>query len=80
MLLSERKLETTVDETLKLEERLHDMTLERTIKIIKELLYMHETDPNFNGETLNQMKDFIANPPTTTTNSVSPPPTPPANS
>lgn len=63
MLFSERKLETTVDERLKLEERLHDMTLERTIKIIKELLYMHETDPNFSGETLNQMKDFIANPP-----------------
>ncbi|KXT11993.1 hypothetical protein AC579_4634 [Pseudocercospora musae] len=61
----EPKLETTVDETLKLEERLHNMTLERTIKIIKELLYMHETDPNFSGETLNQMKDFIANPPTT---------------
>lgn len=25
---------------------------------------MHESDPNFSGETLNQMQDFLANPPT----------------
>jgi hypothetical protein len=57
------KLEATAEEALRLEEKLHDMTLERTIKIVKELVYMHESDQNFSGETLNQMKDFLANPP-----------------
>ncbi|SMR63967.1 unnamed protein product [Zymoseptoria tritici ST99CH_3D1] len=59
----EEKLEVTAEEKAKLNEGLQDITLERTIKIIKELVYMHEADQNFSGETLNSMKDFLANPP-----------------
>lgn len=61
---SEQKLEATTEERIELEERLGEMSLERTLAIVKELVYMHETDPNFSGDTLNQMLDFLANPPT----------------
>jgi hypothetical protein len=54
-----------------LEEKLQDLTLERTLMIIKELVYMHEYDQNFSGETLNQMKDFLANPPSSDTTNIS---------
>ena len=61
---SNRIFETTHNEAIKLEERLHDLSLERTVKIIKELVYMHEADPNFSGDMMNQMKDFLADLPT----------------
>jgi hypothetical protein len=59
----ETKLEATAGEAIKLQEKLQDISLERTLQIIKELVYMHESDQNFSGETLNQMKDFLADPP-----------------
>ncbi|OCF34038.1 OPT family small oligopeptide transporter [Kwoniella heveanensis BCC8398] len=56
------ELGTDEEEAKRLEAVYHAMSLERTIKIINELVLMHRDDPNFSGALLQDMIGFLNNP------------------
>ncbi|WVW83737.1 OPT family small oligopeptide transporter [Kwoniella bestiolae CBS 10118] len=56
------ELGMTEEEAARLEAACDAMTLERTIKIVNELVLMHQDDPNFSGTLLQDMIGFIGNP------------------
>ncbi|WVQ66274.1 OPT family small oligopeptide transporter [Kwoniella botswanensis] len=56
------ELGTSEEEAERLEAIYNTMTLERTMKIIRELVQMHRDDPNFSGALLEDMNSFVNNP------------------
>ncbi|ORX39551.1 OPT oligopeptide transporter protein-domain-containing protein [Kockovaella imperatae] len=56
------ELGTNANEILELEEQVGSLTLERTVRIITELVQMHKGDPNFSYEMYDKMETFIADP------------------
>ncbi|ORY23682.1 OPT oligopeptide transporter protein-domain-containing protein [Naematelia encephala] len=53
---------TGANDLEQLEARLDTMSLERTAKIVKQLLLMHTNDQNFPGHILDQMRLFLSDP------------------
>ena len=58
---SRLEIGATRDEVADLEVHLAAMTMERTQRIIKELIFMHEDDPNFSSNLLDAMRTFVDN-------------------
>ena len=56
------ELGTNANEVDRLEAQLEDLDLERTVKIIRELVVMHHDDPNFSFEMLEKMIHFLHTP------------------
>lgn len=55
-------MEIAYNEAERLQGHLDSITMEQTVRIVSQLVELHRYDPNFSGEMLRTMIDFLADP------------------